>query len=377
VLPGGVDPSGSHRVVPVLLWHIERLARLHDLTVVATAQFAEDRDYPLLGATVRCLGRRNRLSRGLRIARLLGMLKPDLIHLHWVDDGLAVWSASRRLGRPFVITVHGGELVHLPDIAYGGNRTVYSRARLRLLLGAAAVVTCTDSDTARRVRALGADAAPIPLGIESAAFPARLGEPPGPPWQLLQVGSLNAVKDQRTLLSAFARLRAGGVDARLAIVGEDIRNGEAARLASGLGLDEHVQFIGYVPWTALASHYHRAHLVIVSSRHETGPVVALEAASCGVAVAGTAVGRLKDWAADGLLPVAPPGDPDALAAVMRTLLADGDLRTRVAATLGRIAREHDADATAREFDALYQRIADHGLSARIVPANPNQSRARP
>jgi glycosyltransferase involved in cell wall biosynthesis len=349
-----VDPSGTHRVIPALLWQIERLARLHDLTVVATSQFDDDCDYALLGATIRCLG--GRRSRSVRLARLLRGLAPDVIHLHWVDSGLAVWRASRALRRPFIATLHGGELVHLPEIAYGGNRTALSRARLRLILRAAAAVTCSDSDTARRAKALGVDTIAVPLGIDAAAFPSRHAEPPGPPWHLLQVGSLNAVKDQRTLLAAFARLRSEGLDARLVLVGEDILDGEARRLAASLGIAEWVAFEGYVPWSSLAADYQRAHLLIVSSRHETGPIVALEAASSGVAVAGTAVGRLKDWAAEGLLPVAPPGDAQALAGVIRTLLADGDRRARVAAALGRIAREQDADATARAFDALYRRV---------------------
>jgi glycosyltransferase involved in cell wall biosynthesis len=356
VVPGGVDPSGTHRVVPSLLWHIERLARHHDMTVVATAQFDEDREYRFLGANVRCLGRAVHGSQDLRLARLLGALEPDLIHLHWVDRGLAVWWASRWLGCPFIVTLMGGELVHLPEIAYGGNRTAFSRARLRVLLGGAAAVTCTDRDTAARLTALGVEPTMVLLGADRSAFPTRQGEPPGPPWQLLQVGSLNAVKDQRTLLVAFARLREEGMDARLTFVGEDILGGEAVRLAAALGVEPWVRFEGYVPWTAMAHHYHRAHLLVVSSRHETGPMVALEAAASGVAVVGTAVGRLKDWAADGVLPVARPGDPEALAGVIRALLVDGDRRARVAAALGEIAREHDADDTARAFDELYGRV---------------------
>jgi glycosyltransferase involved in cell wall biosynthesis len=370
VVPGGVDPSGTHRVVPSLLWHIERLARHHDITVVATAQFEHDREYRFLGADVRCLGRAVRGSQGLRLTRLLRALAPDLIHLHWVDRGLAVWWAGRSVGCPFIVTLMGGELVHLPEIAYGGNRTALSRARLRVLLGGAAAVTCTDRDTAERLTAMGVEPTMVLLGADRSAFPTRQGEPPGPPWELLQVGSLNAVKDQRTLLAAFARLRQEGLDVRLTFVGEDILGGEAARQAAALHVEPWVRFEGYVPWTELASYYHRAHLLVVSSRHETGPMVALEAAASGLAVVGTAVGRLKDWAVDGLLPVARPGDPEALAGVIRTLLVDGDRRAGVAAALGQIARERDADDTVRALNELYDRVLHASRAQRGPPAAP-------
>jgi glycosyltransferase involved in cell wall biosynthesis len=355
-----VDPSGTHRVIPVLLWLIERLARRHDLTVVATAQFDDDRTYPLRGATVRCLGSGGRLSRNVRLARLLATLDPDVIHLHWLSHGLAAWAASRAARCPLVVTIHGGELVRLPDIGYGGGATAAARGRMRFVLRAAAAVTCASGDTEARVVALGARAVRLPLGVDTVAFPRRSAEPPAPPWRLLHVGSLSPVKDQRTLLDALARLRERGVDAELEIVGEPARDDVATHRAADPDVADRVRSAGYVPWTELASHYHRAHLLIVSSRHETGPIVALEAAACGVPVAGTAVGHVKDWAAGGLLRAAPPADAGALADVAAELMNDAGKRHQVAARLHAFAREHDADATGRALEALYQRVTERG-----------------
>src|SRR5215468_9458288 len=57
VVTGGVDASGRERVVPALLWLVERLARRHDVHVFALHYYREPRTYRLLGATVHDLGR--------------------------------------------------------------------------------------------------------------------------------------------------------------------------------------------------------------------------------------------------------------------------------------------------------------------------------
>ena len=57
IVTGGVDRSGRERVVPSLLWLVERLARRHDVHVFALHYYPEACDYPLRGATIHDLGR--------------------------------------------------------------------------------------------------------------------------------------------------------------------------------------------------------------------------------------------------------------------------------------------------------------------------------
>jgi hypothetical protein len=52
IVPGGVDRSGRERVVPVLLWLIERLARRHSLHVFVLDYYTEPCTYQLFGATI-------------------------------------------------------------------------------------------------------------------------------------------------------------------------------------------------------------------------------------------------------------------------------------------------------------------------------------
>src|SRR6266851_3444718 len=73
IVTGGVDASGRERVVPALLWLIERLARRHDVHVFALHHYRDPCTYPLLGATVHDVGRVDGPT-GLRRFRLRARL---------------------------------------------------------------------------------------------------------------------------------------------------------------------------------------------------------------------------------------------------------------------------------------------------------------
>ena len=69
VVPGGVDRSGRERVIPALLWFVERLAARHEVVVFALGQEEGPGEWPLLGARVVDLGRA--VSRALPVTGIL------------------------------------------------------------------------------------------------------------------------------------------------------------------------------------------------------------------------------------------------------------------------------------------------------------------
>src|SRR5262249_53603742 len=142
---------------------------------------------------------------------------------------------------------------------------------------------------------LGIGADVIPLGVDAATF-APAPEPPGPPWRLVHVASLNPVKDQETLLQALARVVAVEPRVRLDVLGVDTLAGAVERRAEALGVASFVSFHGLLPVTELAPFYARAHLLVQSSRHDASPVAVLEAAAVGRTTVGTAVGYVADGA---------------------------------------------------------------------------------
>jgi glycosyltransferase involved in cell wall biosynthesis len=221
-------------------------------------------------------------------------------------------------------------------------------------------VTVPSENMARRAEELGFDAERLTLGVALDRWPVRAPRtrPAGRAFRLLSVGSINRVKDHTTLLRAVALLRARGVDICLDCVGEDTLGGAAARLAAELGLDQVVRFHGFLPYDALRARFEDADALVVSSRHEADPIAALEAAVAGLAVVGTAVGHLTEWAPDAAL-ICEPANAAALAAVITAVVHDESLRLRLARAAQARAVDNNADRAADRVLALYHELAGH------------------
>ncbi len=362
VVPGGVDPSGERRVIPALLALIRRLSARHEVCVFALRQEDRPRSWDLLGARVHNIGVANTRRRALRaIAREHRAASFDVLHAIWSEGpGLVAVAAARWLGVPSLVHLGGGELIALPEIGYGGALTWKARARERLVLRAATQVTAASAALLGALAALGVVAERVPLGVDLELWRAR--EPvrrSARRARLIHVASLNRVKDQSTLLRALLRLRERGVEFEMQIVGEDTLGGEVQALAERLGLSGAVTFHGFLPQQQLRPLLEAADVMLISSRHEAGPLAMHEAAALGVPTVGTAVGQIADWAPQAAL-AAPVGDADGLARHVAALLSDEALRLRVGrAALTRATRE-SADFTARAFEAIYERITARG-----------------
>jgi glycosyltransferase involved in cell wall biosynthesis len=360
VVAGGVDRSGRERVTPALLWLIERLARRHQVVVYALRYHQQPCSYPLLGATVHDLGRPPGPLR--QYSALAGALRRDgpfdVIHGYQaLPAGMVSMMAGRRLGVPSLVTLDSGEFVALPDIGYGLQLRTRHRLALALTLRLATRLTVCSEYQERLARARGAAPALVPMGVDVRRFTpvARID---GPPWRLLHVASLNRVKDQVTLVEALRELVSTGLAVHLDIAGEDTLDGAIADRITRRHLAEHVTFHGFQSTDALIGLYQRAHLFVLSSRHEAASVAVLEAAACGLATVGTHVGYLSDWAPDRAVTVA-PGDPMALADGIASLLADPSKRRRLATAAREWTLAHDADWTATQFERLYRELSRH------------------
>jgi len=361
VVTGGFDRSGRERVTPSLLWLVARLARRHDVHVFVLHYYPEPCSYRLFGATVHDIGRvagPPGFRRGRQRRRLAAAVTAHgpfaLLHVYQGMPAVVCAPIARRLGVPLVVTLDSGELTSIDDIQYGLQRRWLDRTAVASVIRAAAQVTVATEFMARLIPdGLGrAPIAVVPLGVDSSCFPA-VTRTDGLPWRLLRVASLNMVKDYPTLLQALALIVSRGLDVHLDIVGEDTMNGSVQALTRTLQLDARVTCHGFQPTDQLAAFYARAHLHVVSSRHEAAGVVVLEAAAAGLATVGTAVGYVADWTPDRAVAV-PVSDPNALAAAIVELLQDPARRARIASAAREWTLAHDADWTAAQFEGIYK-----------------------
>ena len=367
VVTGGVDRSGRERVTPSLLWLIARLARRHDVHVFVLHYYPRPCSYPLLGATVHDIGRVDGLRvlrRSRRRQRLTAAIETngpfDLLHAYQGGPAIVCAPIARRLRVPLVVTLDSGELAAIGDIGYGMQGRWFDRRAIAGAARAAARVTVATSFMAGLVpEGFARDPiAVIPLGIDASAFPPAT-RVEGPPWRLLRVASLNRVKDHPTLLRALTQLVERRLDVHLDIVGEDTMGGSVQALARALGLDSRVTFHGFQTSDQLAAFYARAHLQVVSSRHEAAGVVVLEAAAANLPTVGTSVGYVADWHPDRAVAV-PAQDPAALASAIEEMLKDPPRRERAASAAREWTLAHDADWTAEQFERIYANVRTSG-----------------
>jgi glycosyltransferase involved in cell wall biosynthesis len=228
---------------------------------------------------------------------------------------------------------------------------------VRFALAGATRITAASSAVIEAVRALGHPAERVPLGVSLEEWPTLAPRPRGPeqPARLVHVASLNPVKDQATLLHAARMLLDRGVDFFLDIAGVDTLDGAVQALAARLNLASRVRFHGVLAREQLHALMAAADILVLSSRHEAGPLVVLEAAIVGVPTVGTAVGHVAEWAPAAAVAV-PPRDPDRLAREIQALLLDDDRRLAVAREAQRRALACDADWTAHRFESLYDEV---------------------
>jgi glycosyltransferase involved in cell wall biosynthesis len=359
VVTGGVDQSGREKVIPSLLWLIERLARQHEVFVYVLRYHERPCSYPLLGATVRDLGRPAGVIR--QYAALVPALKHDgpfdVVHGYWaLPAGLVAAAAGTRLGIPSVVTCDSGEFTGIPEIKYGLQIRWRQRRAVAAALKLTTRITVCTAYMERLARAHGAAPLVIPLGVDTNVFTPPTHLPAGPPWRLLNVASLNPVKDHRTLIEALRTVVDRVGDIHLDLAGEDTMRGSVRDQVARLALANHITFHGVLASDDVAALYRRAHLFVLSSRHEAAGVAALEAAASCVPIVGTSVGYLADWT-PGSARAVPTADPRALADAIVGLLNDPAARLRLASSAHEWAVAHDADWSAAEFTRLYASLA--------------------
>jgi glycosyltransferase involved in cell wall biosynthesis len=337
--------GGAERVVVALA----RGARSagHDVAVAAApGPLADEIDAPAFPLPL--LRRRPWLvpQAALRLRNALAAWPAELVHCH--NPGMAaVTSLATIRGRrpPALVSIHG-----VPNEDY--------RAAGRVLrLAGLPTVACGPGVEVALAEQRYTVAATIPNGIPPAPPPsdrAKLerewGLVPGRRL-VVSVGRLTEPKNQGLAIAALAEVP----DATLAVLGEGPLRASLEREALHAGVADRVVFAGL-------RHDARevigaADAVVIPSRVEGLPLVALEALAAGTPIVATAVRGLRELLTDGETALlAPPGDARLLAAALRRVLDDDALSERLAEAGLRVATEYTEERMVHGFLAFYRQL---------------------
>jgi glycogen(starch) synthase len=292
----------------------------------------------------------------LEILRFAREFDPDLVHSH--DAGPVLWMyrrAARRERRPLVVTLHNvmtrkfaSVLVVLAKMLRDADWvTGVSQAVVDDVLSYERSVASRMSVITNGIVPPVVDVSPIPDG------PARL----------LCMGRLDEQKGFDVAITALALVRERHPNVRLVIAGDGPERNRLIATASGLGVDDSIDFLGTVSRSRVATLFRECAAVVMPSRFEGLPLVALEAAWAGRPVIAADAPGLSEAVVPGETALmVPPEDPHALASAIVRLLDSPDR----AGALGRKARtvaaaRYSLDRCADEYEALYNRVIGNAV----------------
>jgi glycosyltransferase involved in cell wall biosynthesis len=257
------------------------------------------------------------------LGRAMGAFKPDVAHLH---TGRSTWLgglAARRAGVPAISTRRMDRRVKRGL----KNRLVYGPLLRRAVGIAPAVSRCLlDGGVGEhKVRTIwdAVDPARLRVSESRQATRTRLGAGPSDVVALV-AAALVRRKGIDLLLEATAHV----AELKLWIAGEGPEAEALSRRASEPDLAGRVHFLGQV--SAMGDLYGGADLGVLPSRAEGLGVASLEAMAAGLPVVATRVGGLAEAVVDGETGLlVEPEDVDGLAAALRRLLEQAELRRRL------------------------------------------------
>ena len=322
---------------------VDAVAERLDRTVVIGRLDPEgDARYPLGGAELAPLPNYPSLSHTLPAVRgMLGSLRPFWRALDELD---CVWILGPHpLAFPFALIARLRRRrvllgVRQDSVEYMRNRHPGSRLRLALarlmsagfhLLARRWPVVAVGPAIAEQYagsRALLQISVSLIHDGEVAQLPAAAAKDYSGELRALSVGRLESEKNPVALADVLAALRRADDRWRLVVCGEGALRAQLERRLAELGIADAAEVRGYVAHDrGLAEEYRSAHALLLVSWTEGLPQVLFEAFAAGLPVAATDVGGIAAAVGDAAL-LAPPGDPERIAAQLARIGRDEGLR---------------------------------------------------
>lgn len=278
----------------------------------------------------------------------------DVVHLGVFSGRAFVWAEAiafilRRLGKPFAITLHGGEL---PRFARAWPR------RVRRLLESAAIVTAPSRYLQREL----ADYAPrielVPNAVDLAQYPYTPRSSPRP--HMMWLRSFHAVYNPVMAVEVLACVVRAHPGASLTMIGFDKGDGsldEVRARALALGVADRLEVIPGIAKTSVGAHLARGDIFLNTTNADNTPISMLEAMACGLPVVTTSVGGIPDLVEDGVQALlVPRGDVSAMSAAVERILVEPDLARRLAQNALELVAKCDWSHVLARWECILEEI---------------------
>lgn len=270
-------------------------------------------------------------SRRGKAARMVDMLhtcwvqrhRYELAHIEVYSGRAFLWAEAvsgilRRIGKPYVLTLHGG---NLPAFARQWPR------RIRRTIAAAAAVTAPSPYLLEQMRHCRSDIRLLPNAIDGSLYSYVERERVRP--KLVWLRAFHEVYDPWAAVRVLALLKPRFPDATLLMIGPEKGEGVVSSLrslADQLGVSDDVEIHGTIPKAEVSRWLSGGDIFLNTSTVDNTPVSVIEAMACGLCVVSTNVGGLPyilTHEQDSMM--VPARDPNAMAEAVARLLTEPKL----------------------------------------------------
>jgi len=302
-------------------------------------------------------------NRTTRVVRLLDMLwsvwwrqhSYELAQIDVFSGRAFLWTQAvcwllRQIHKPFILTLHGG---NLPSFAQTRGNDV------RRLLNSAQIVTTPSRYLLEEMSPYRADLKLIPNALDLSNYAYIRRDHPAP--RLIWLRAFLNLYNPTLAPKAIAKLVKDFHDLQLIMIGPDKGRDSALQdvrdIAKELRVFDHIQFPGGIAKSDVPLWLNKGDIFINTTNVDNTPVSIIEAMACGLPIVSTNVGGipylLKDEQ-DALL--VPPDDAEAMANAIRRILTEPELAKYLSDNGRQKAEQFDWSVVLPKWQDIFRNI---------------------
>lgn len=318
----------------------------------------------------------DRRGRATRLAHMMTVVwnrrhEYDVAQIDLYSGPAFFWAEAvcwllRLIGRPYVLTLHGGRLPEFASVR---------QERMRRLLGSATAVTVPSAYLLHQMAPYRDGLTYLPNALDVAAYPAVRHSVVRP--RLIWLRAFHRVYNPGMAVRTLAELKDEFPSIQLTMVGPDKGDSsweQTKAAAKAHQVEAHLSLLGPLPKASVPSLLEQGDIFLNTSNADNTPVTVLEAMASNMCVVSTTVGGipyLLKASEDALL--VPPDDHVAMAAAIRCLLTDADCAEKIRAASIKKVRQFDWSVILPQWNSLLENAA---LSVRTASFCVPQSGAK-
>jgi glycosyltransferase involved in cell wall biosynthesis len=295
----------------------------------------------------------------IRIKQLIGKIKPDILHAHFITDCGFLGALSGF--HPLVLTAWGSDVLVAP------RKSRISRYSVKFALKRADLITTDGENAIEEMIILGADPDKIHYvlhGIDTRKFSPQKERPKeehktaNSPL-VISTRNLAPIYDLETLIRAVPLVLEQIPEVKFIIAGDGVQKTYLEDLAKSLNVLNSIRFVGRVSHQELPHYLRAADVYVSTSLSDTVSISLLEAMACGLAPVVTDIGDVRKWIEDGESGfIIPTKRPDLLAEKIIFLLKNSRLRDKMRKASRQLIEERaNYEKEMGRMEKLYKELA--------------------